>query len=154
MEYTAILIFKGLAAAGRRFLGPLAAKLAAGFLGLSLMWAGTALGECQQTAATSQAVMRETVQRYQINDPFPPAQEVSSAWAGCLQALSNYVLVIGPDLGPLPDFGEVTEKICRKLRQEILDKVTPAIPSPGVVTGTNKAVINQRLSRELAETLR
>ena len=112
-----------------------------------------AQADCQETDITADAAMEDAKERYESRDGFANATETREAWDSCLSGLFGYSMVFGPVLAPLPDLGEVTDRLCRQTRQLVLDKMP--LPAPLIRRAlSGKAISNSSsLADELARAL-
>jgi hypothetical protein len=129
----------------------IAAAMAAAVLALS---APPARACCAATESTAAEAMADARLRYEERDAFPSPEETRRAWESCLSGLESYGIVLAPDLIPMPDLGELTERLCRQTRAMVMDRIPEIVPSFGPSPGVNRMVRNPALADELSRALR
>ncbi|MDR3135681.1 MAG: hypothetical protein LBU69_06275 [Deltaproteobacteria bacterium] len=120
---------------------------------LSLALGGLGRADCQATGEAAAETLREKRERRQENSGFAEPAATRETLRSCLSALEDWAVVVSPVLGPLPDLGGVTEELCQKGREFLLDQAPPEI-SPAIQASGGK-IYGRRLDigREVRDAL-
>ena len=135
-------------------LGPARLALSLALAACAILAAAPAAADCEETASAAERAMDASIERQELLDPFPSADAAYQAWSGCLEGLTGYPVALGLELGPLPDFGDIVESLCRRTRQKALEVIRKKTSFYGQAKGGNKALASPALADELERALK